>query len=378
MSNKKVVIAPDSFKESLDAFKASDAIEEGLRKVFKDVEIELIPMADGGEGTSEVIINAMQGDFKKIKVTGPLGEKIDAKYGYVAKEKIAVIEIASACGLDLVEVDKRNPLNTTTFGVGEMILDALNSGAEHLVIGLGGSSTNDGGFGMLQALGAKAYDNEGKEIGLGGKELIKIKNLDLSGIDCRLKKISIEVACDVDNPLVGQYGATYIFGPQKGANESIKDKLEEGMINYAKVIKETYNLDLANMAKAGAAGGLGGAFILLGCNLLKGIEIVLKHTNFEERAKDADYIFTGEGSIDAQTKYGKTISGIASIAKKYDIPVIVLAGKVGDDIGELYDLGITSIFGIVDKPKDLKEAIKDGYNSLRKTSENIARLLNRY
>lgn len=375
MIKKKFIIAPDSFKESLDAFQVAVAIKEGLSKVFKDDEFLLIPMADGGEGTSEVIIHAMEGEFRKIKVTGPLGEEIVAKYGLASKKKTAVIEIAAACGLDLVEREKRNPLYTTTYGVGEIILDALDNGIEHLIIGLGGSSTNDGGLGMLQALGVKAYDNEGNEVGLGGKELIKIKSIDLSCIDSRIKNICIEVACDVENPFVGGSGATYIFGPQKGADASTVEELEKGMKNYATVIKGAYNVDIGNMPKAGAAGGLGGAFILLGCKLVKGIDNVLKHTNFEDRVKDADYIFTGEGSIDSQTRYGKTISGIANVAKKYDIPVIVLAGKVGDDIESLYDIGVTSVFGIVDKPKNLQEALKDGYTSLRKTSENIARLL---
>lgn len=375
MKKVKFVIAPDSFKESLDAFQASNAIKKGIQKIFENAEFELIPMADGGEGTSEVIINAQNGEFRKVKVTGPLSEEIEAKYGYVSKEKKAVIEVASACGLHLVEKERRNPLNTTTYGVGEMILDALNNGAEHFVIGLGGTATNDGGLGMLQALGAKAYDCSGNEIGRGGKELIKIERLDLTSLDSRLKDISIEVACDVENPLIGDYGATRTFGPQKGADSNIIEQLEIAMTNYAKIIEKTINLDIANMPKAGAAGGLGGAFLLLGCKLIKGIDLILKHTEFEEKIKDASYIFTGEGSVDSQTQYGKTIAGIASIAKRHKIPIIVLAGKVGDDIEELYDFGITSVFGIVDRPKSLEEALKDGYNSLKKTSENIARLL---
>lgn len=375
MKRVKFVIAPDSFKESLDAFEASNAIKEGIQKIFKNAEFELIPMADGGEGTSEVIINAQNGEFRKVKVTGPLGEEIEAKYGYILKEKKAVIEVAAACGLNLVEKEKRNPLYTTTYGVGEMIIDALNNGVEHFIIGLGGTSTNDGGLGMLQALGAKAYDYNGNEIGRGGKELVKVERLDLLSLDSRLKDVNIEVACDVENPLIGDHGATRTFAPQKGADSNILEQLEIGMTNYAEVIKKTYNLDVANMPKAGAAGGLGGAFLLLGCKLIKGIDLVLKHTKFEEKIKDANYIFTGEGSVDSQTQYGKTIAGIANIVKRYNIPIIVLAGKVGDDIEELYDLGITSVFGIVDRPKILEEALKDGYDSLKKTSENIARLL---
>jgi len=375
MKKVKFVIAPDSFKESLDAFEAAKAMKEGIENIFKDCIFELIPMADGGEGTSEVIISAQKGEFKKVKVTGPLGKEIESKYGYIKNQEKAVIEVAAACGLELVDMGDRNPLYTTTYGVGEMILDALNMGAKHFIIGLGGSATNDGGLGMLQALGAKAYDKNGKSVGLGGKELAKIERIDLSSLDSRLKNITIEVACDVENPLVGTNGATYTFGPQKGADTDILEELEKGMINYSKAIKRACNIDVSNIPKAGAAGGLGGALLLLGCELVKGIEMVLKHTCFEDRVKDADYIFTGEGSIDAQTKYGKTIAGIAKIAKKYNVPTIVLAGRVGDDIGELYDMGVTSVFGIVDRPKNLDEALKDGYSSVKKTSENIARLL---
>jgi len=375
MKRVKFVIAPDSFKECVDSFIASKAIKEGVSKIFKNAEFELIPMADGGEGTVEVIINAQKGEFIKVKVFGPLGEKIEAKYGYIEKQKKAVIEIAQACGLNLVKKEKRNPLYTTTYGVGEIIIDALNRGAKHFIIGIGGSATNDGGFGMLKALGANAYDSEGKEVGLGGKELDKIRSIDLSKIDHRLKDVILEIACDVENPFIGDNGATKTFGMQKGADGSMLEELENGMINYAKVIKENYGLDISNMPKAGAAGGIGGAFLLLGGDLIKGIEMVLEHTKFEERAKDANYIFTGEGSIDSQTKYGKTISGIATVAKKYNIPTFVLAGKVGEDIDDLYDMGVTSVFGITDRPKNLEESLKDGYNSIKKASENVARLL---
>ena len=375
MKKLKFVIAPDSFKESVSGFEASEAIKSGLESVFCDAEFDIIPMADGGEGTSEVIVNAQKGEFKEVIVTGPLGEKLEARYGLLIKEKKAVIEVAEACGLHLVEESKRNPMYTTTFGVGEMILDALNSGVEHLIIGLGGSSTNDGGLGMLQALGMIALDIEGNQLGFGGKELIKLHKIDISKIDNRIKNISIEVACDVQNPFVGVSGATRIFGPQKGARGKIADELELGMVNFAKVIVETFGINISNIPKSGAAGGLGGAFILLNGSLLRGVDLVLKHTRFEERIKGADFIITGEGSIDAQTKYGKTISGIAQIAKKYNIPTIVLAGMVGDNIGELYSMGVTSVFGIVDKPKSLEDALKDGYNSIKKTSVNIGRLI---
>lgn len=371
----KFVIAPDSYKESLSAFEAAEAMKSGLKKVFEDAEYELIPLADGGEGTSEVLVYSEKGEFRNIEVTGPLGDRLEAKYGLFQKEKKAIIEVASACGLHLVEDSKRNPLFTTTYGVGEMILDALDNGVVTLIIGLGGSSTNDGGLGMLQALGVKAFDREGYEVGFGGKELIKIARVDISNLDKRLCNVNIEVACDVENPLIGEKGATRTFGPQKGATEEIAEELENGMKNYAQVLSKDCKVELSNTPKSGAAGGLGGAFILLGAKLINGIELVLKHTKFEEKIIDSDYIFTGEGSIDGQTKFGKTLSGIASIAKRHNIPVIALGGKVGDDIEELYPMGITSVFGIIDKPKNLKEALKDGYSSIEKTSENVGRLL---
>ena len=375
MKKLKFVIAPDSFKESIDAFKAAEAIKEGFLKIFPEAEYEVIPMADGGEGTSEVIINALNGEFINANITGSLGNIIESKFGYINEEDKAVIEVAAACGLTLVPIEKRNPLNTTSFGVGEMIIKALDKGAKHILIGLGGSSTNDGGLGMLIALGAKAYDNKGNTINGYGKELINVNTIDLTSIDKRIGNVNIEVACDVENPLIGEKGATYTFGPQKGATDQIIQELELGMKNYSNIIKAFTGIDISNTPKAGAAGGLGAAFMLVGGNLKKGIDIVLENIKFEERIKNADYIITGEGSIDSQTKYGKTIAGIAKISKVNNIPVIVEAGRVGDDIAELYGMGVTAVFGIVDKPKTLEEALLDGYNSLRKTSENIARLL---
>ncbi|MBL4932841.1 glycerate kinase [Clostridium paridis] len=375
MKKLKIVIAPDSFKESIDAFNAAEAIKEGFIKVFPEAEYEVIPMADGGEGTSEVIINALNGEFIDANVTGPLGNIIESKFGYINEEDKAIIEIAAACGLALVPIDKRNPLNTTSFGVGEMILKALDKGAKRILIGLGGSSTNDGGLGMLVALGAKVYDNEGNTINGYGQELIKVNNIDFTSIDKRIYEVNIEVACDVENPLIGEKGATYTFGPQKGATTQIMQELELGMKNYSNKIKASTGIDIGNIPKAGAAGGLGAAFMLIEGNMKKGIDIVLENIKFEERIKNADYIITGEGSIDSQTKYGKTIAGIAKISKANNIPVIVEAGRVSDDISELYEMGVTAVFGIVDEPKTLEDALVDGYNSLRKESENIARLL---
>lgn len=372
---KKFIIAPDSFKESLNSLEVAEAMKEGIAKIFPEAEYILSPMADGGEGTAEVIVKAKNGKFRKISVIGPLGKKIEARYGILEKENKAIIDIASACGLNLVPIGKRNPLVTTSFGVGEMIIDAMNLGYKNIIVGLGGSSTNDGGLGMLQALGVKAYDKLGEEIKFGGKELINIEKIDFSTIDPRIKNLNLEVACDVNNPLIGETGATRVFAAQKGADEATIKILEEAMIKYAQILLEGAKIEVATISKSGAAGGLGAAFIILGANLLSGIQLVFNSTDFEGKLKNADYIFTGEGSIDGQTKYGKTIVGIAKLAKKYEIPVIVLAGKVGKDIEELYNMGVTGIFSIIDRPKSLEASLEEAYDNIKITSENIARII---
>jgi glycerate kinase len=371
MSIKKIVIAPDSFKESLTAKEAADAIKEGLSKALTDCSFEIIPMADGGEGTSEVITQANDGQMNEVEVTGPLGGKVKGKFGYIEKDKLAVIEVAEACGLHLVQREERNPEITTTYGVGELIKAALDKGAENIIIGLGGSATNDGGFGMLQALGVSGKDINNYEIKFGGAALTKLNSIDFENLDERIKNCNIRVACDVENPLVGDFGATKTFGCQKGASLGQLDILEKSLTHYGNLVKEATGIDVNNINKAGAAGGLGAAFMMLNAKLEKGIDMVLECTHFEEKAKDADYIFTGEGSIDAQTKFGKTISGIAKVAKKYNIPLIALGGRVTDDANELYDIGVTSLFCIMDSVKTLNEALEDGYKATVKTCENI-------
>ena len=309
-------------------------------------------------------------------MTGPLYYQVKAKFAYIEKDKLAIIEVAQACGIHLVPRDKRNPEITTTYGVGELIKAALDKGARSIIIGLGGSATNDGGFGMLQALGVCGKDINNKEIKFGGIELTKLKAISFQNLDKRIKQCNIRVACDVENPLVGDLGATKVFGIQKGASTDQIEKLEKALIHYGNLIEESIGLNVNKTKKAGAAGGLGAAFMILNAKLEKGVDMILEYTNFEERAKDADYIFTGEGSIDAQTKLGKTISGIARISKKYDIPLIALGGKVTDDAGELYDIGVTALFSIMDSVKTLEEALENSYGLLRKVAENIGRLLN--
>lgn len=373
----KFVLAPDSFKESMTSKEACDAMERGIKKVISNAQCIKVPMADGGEGTVEALVYGTKGKIKKVFVTGPLGkEKVSASYGILGNGKRAIIEMAEASGIQLVERNLRNPLLTTTYGTGELILDAINNGVKHIIIGIGGSATNDGGAGMFQALGGKLLDEDGNELGFGGAELLKLHKIDLSTLDSRIKDINFEVACDVTNPLVGVNGASYVFGKQKGATEEDIELLDKALTNYAEVIKRDLGIDVKYMEGAGAAGGLGAALLVfLNGKLKKGIELVIKHTALEEKLKGANYIFTGEGAIDSQTIYGKTPMGVAMVAKKHGVETIAVAGKVGDGVEELYDLGIKSIFSIMRGVESLDEALKNGAENLEKTTEAVVRLL---
>ncbi|MFR5266877.1 glycerate kinase [Clostridium sp.] len=373
----KFVLAPDSFKESMTSKEACDAMERGIKKVINDAQCIKVPMADGGEGTVEALAYGSKGKIKKVFVTGPLGKhKVDASYGIFGDGKRAIIEMAEASGIRLVKRELRNPLITTTYGTGELILDAIDNGAKHIIIGIGGSATNDGGAGMLQALGGKLLDKEGNELGFGGVELLKLHKIDLSTLDSRIKDINFEVACDVTNPLIGENGASYIFGKQKGASKEDMKVLDKALTNYAEVIKRDLGIDVRYVEGAGAAGGLGAALLVfLNGKLKSGIELVIKHTELEEKLKDADYVFTGEGAIDSQTIYGKTPMGVAMVAKKHGVKTIAFAGKVGDGVENLYDIGIKSIFSIMREVESLDEALKNGIENLEKTTEAVVRLL---
>lgn len=375
MKKMKFIIAPDSFKESLDAFEAAAAIKAGLLRIFPEAEYALNPLADGGEGTARVLVEAGGGSFREVVVTGPCHRPVTARYGFLGPEKKAVIEIASACGLAMVPEAERDPLLTTTFGVGELILSALDAGVREFIVGLGGSGTNDGGLGMLQALGLQAYDGSGAGLGLGGEVLSRVVRIDRSGLDPRLASCSFEVICDVENPLTGPLGATYTFGPQKGADSASREELERGMVNYARILRENTGVDIGGIKGAGAAGGLGAAFLLLGARLLPGSGVVLRHTGFEDKLKGADFIFSGEGSVDRQTAFGKTISAVAASAKAHGVPLIVLTGMAGDGLEALYELGVTAVFSIADRPKTLAEALEEAEDCLSKASENVGRLI---
>lgn len=372
----KIVIAPDSFKESMSGKVACDAIERGLKKVLKDAKFEKVPMADGGEGTTQSLVDATDGKIYHVEVTNPLGEKIESKFGILGDGKTAIIEMASASGLELIPREKRDPMITTTFGTGELIKSALDLGVSTILIGIGGSATNDGGAGMIQALGGKLLDKDNNQIGFGGGELSKIDKIDLSELDKRLKNVKIVVACDVDNPLTGERGASYIFGRQKGATDETIKILDNNLKYFAKIIRENLNIDVENVAGSGAAGGLGaGLMAFLSAELKKGIEIVIEYSQLEEKLKDASLVITGEGSIDGQTRFGKTPYGVAKTAKKYNIPVIAVAGNVGEDIEILYNYGFDAIFSILPGVQNLETALKNGEKNLERVSENIARFI---
>lgn len=371
---KNILIACDSFKESMSAIEACHAIERGIKKSCSTLNTYIIPMADGGEGTCDVLANTIDGQIVTIDVCGPLKQRVQASYIYDNKNQIAIMEVAEACGLHLIPDNLRNPLKTTTYGVGEMIKDAIKKGAKSIYVGLGGSATNDGGLGMLNALGAK-FTDENKEKIFEVEQLKKLQNIDLDDVFSLIHKIQITILSDVHNPFIGENGATYVFSKQKGATLHQRDILEHCLTQYNEIVKQQYSIDLSTIQKTGAAGGLGGAFYLLNAHMTNGIDTVLKMTDFESYVQRCDLIFTGEGSIDFQTINGKTISGILNIARKYHKPVIAFAGRVTHDINELYESGLTACFSITNEAKSLECALKDGELSLEDTSFNVYQII---
>lgn len=369
----KIVIAPDSFKESLSALEAAEAIQKGLEKVWPEAEFVLVPMADGGEGTVQSLIDATRGTRINQEVCGPLGQRVSGFFGLLGNGKTAVIEMAAAAGLEYVPQEKRNPMITTTYGVGELIRAALDRGARHILLGLGGSATNDGGCGMAQALGARLLDKHGQAIGHGGAALRDLETIDLADYDPRIAETTFEIATDVTNPLTGKRGASAVFGPQKGASPEDVLLLDQGLKHYAEVVKRDLNLLIDDVPGAGAAGGLGaGALCFLQGTILPGIDLVIKETKLEEKMRRASLVITGEGKIDGQTIYGKTPVGVARTAKKQHIPVIALAGSLAEGCSAVYDHGIDAFFSIVSGAIPLKEALRSARENLIRTSENVA------
>lgn len=369
----KIVIAPDSYKESLSASKVAQAIEKGFREIFPDAHYVSVPVADGGEGTVEAMIAATQGSERRAWVTGPLGEKVHACWGISGDGKTAFIEMAAASGLALVPPEKRNPLVTTSRGTGELILQALENGATNIIIGIGGSATNDGGAGMVQALGGRLLDANGAEIGFGGGSLKQLCAVDISTLDPRLNQCTLRVACDVTNPLTGENGASRIFGPQKGASEEMVAELDLNLSHYADVIHQSLHIDVKTVPGAGAAGGMGAALMaFLGAELKSGIEIVTTALNLEQHIQDCTLVITGEGRIDSQSIHGKVPIGVANLAKKHHKPVIGIAGSLTPDVGVVHQHGIDAVFSVLTRIVNLEEAFRGAEENIYRASRNIA------
>lgn len=372
----KIVIAPDSFKESLSALDVATAIEQGFSDIFPDAEYVKIPVADGGEGTVEAMVEATQGRIVRIAVTGPLGEQVEGFYGLSGDEKSAFIEMAAASGLELVPKSKRDPLKTTSWGTGELIRHALDAGVKHIIIGIGGSATNDGGAGMVQALGAKLLNGDDEQIAPGGSALESLQRIDISELDTRLKSCRIEVACDVTNLLTGKKGASAVFGPQKGATADMISRLDGALERYAKIIERDLDINVLELSGGGAAGGMGAALYAFCCAELRpGIEIVTEALGLAEQLADADLVITGEGRIDSQTIHGKVPVGVAKVAKRYNKPVIAIAGSLSADAGVVHDHGLDAVFSVIYTICTLEEALRNARENVRMTARNVAAAL---
>ncbi|EGR0318374.1 TPA: glycerate kinase [Vibrio cholerae] len=371
----KVVIAPDSFKESLTAKQVCDAIQAGLARVWHDAKFVAIPVADGGEGTVQSLVDATQGRLVEVKVMGPQGKRVEAFYGMLGDNQTAVIEMAAASGLHHVPVAQRDPKLTTSFGTGELIRHALDQGVTKLIIGLGGSATNDGGVGMLAALGARFTNADGDPIQLTGGGLRELTHIDLQDFDPRLQHCDILVACDVNNPLCGDKGASAVFGPQKGATPEDVQLLDGALRQFGLLTEKVTGKMVLESAGAGAAGGMGAALLAYTqARLRPGIEIVLETVQLAHQVSDADLVITGEGRIDSQTVHGKTPMGVAKVAKRFDVPVLALCGCTGDNYQAVYQCGIDAVFAAVPRAMSLDDALKESDFNLADLAENVARL----
>ncbi len=373
----KIVIAPDSFKGSLTAAEAAARIEVGVRKIFPRAQTVQIPLADGGEGTVAALVSATKGSIKTRRVTGPLGEKVAAQFGLLGDGDTAIVEMAAASGLPLVPPDKRNPMRTTTYGTGELIRAALDEGCRRIIIGIGGSATNEGGAGMAQALGVNLMDKEGKAIGPGAEGLAQLSHIDISTLDPRISQVEVLVACDVDNPLTGPRGAAQIYGPQKGADSRMVAELDQILERFAFLLRRDLGLDVEDLPGAGAAGGLGaGLMAFLGAKLVPGVQLVLEAVKLEEiLQKGADLVITGEGAINHQTIYGKTPIGVAKLARKYNVPVIAIVGSIEPGAEAVYSEGIDALMAITSGPMSLTKAMAKSAELITAASERAMRLL---
>jgi len=371
----KVVVAPDSFKECLSAEAVARAIGRGVRAAAPDAEVVEVPMADGGEGTVRALVAATGGTLHRATVTGPLGEPVEAEFGLLGDGATAVIEMAAASGLPLVPPSRRDPTRTTTRGTGELIGAALDLGASRLIIGIGGSATVDGGAGMAQALGARLLDESGRDIGPGGGELSRLARLDVSGLDPRLAGVACEVACDVDNPLLGPNGAARVYAPQKGATPEAVAVLEANLARFADVVERDLGVSVRDVPGAGAAGGLGaGLMAFLGARLRPGVQIVIEATGLREKLRGADLAIVGEGKLDAQTAHGKVPVGVAEVAAEAGVPVVAIAGSLGDGYEAVHEKGVAACFAILDRPMSLEEAFARAEELLARTACEVVRV----
>ncbi|EIV5418332.1 glycerate kinase [Klebsiella aerogenes] len=372
----KIVIAPDSYKESLSALDVATAIETGFREIYPHAEYVKVPVADGGEGTVEAMVAATQGHIVQVSVTGPLGEPVNAFYGLSGDMRCAYIEMAAASGLESVPPTRRNPLLTTSWGTGELIRHALDAGVSQIIIGIGGSATNDGGAGMAQALGAKLLSAGQQQIAPGGGALETLARIDLSELDPRLADCRIDVACDVTNPLTGPQGASAVFGPQKGATAAMIERLDRGLQHFAQIIDRDLDIDVLRLEGGGAAGGMGAAlYAFCGANLRPGIEIVTDALGLADLVADADLVITGEGRIDSQTIHGKVPVGVAKVAKRFNVPVIGIAGSLTADVGVVHQHGLDAVFSVLYSVCTLDEALANAAANVRMTARNVAAVL---
>ena len=374
---KKIIIAPDSFKGSLTSVEVANAIELGIRRVAPNCEIVKVPIADGGDGTMDTLVSALEGKKIKIKVHDPLMRPIEAEYGLVKNGETAVIEMATASGLTLLSKKEQNPSTTTTFGTGEIIKDALQRGCRTFLIGIGGSATNDAGIGMLKALGFRFLDKKGEECDVVGNALQSIYSIDETRVSSKVYEAQFTIASDVDNPFSGTNGAAYVYAPQKGANNKMVEELDKGLESFRQLIIEKKGIDLNTISGAGAAGGLGGGFVaFLNAQLKPGIEMVLQTIDFENYLQNADFVVTGEGKLDIQTTMGKAASGILDAASKKNIPVIAIGGSV-EDKEALFKRGFTSLFSATPNGMSIEEAMQKetAKKSIAQTAEQIMRTM---
>jgi glycerate kinase len=371
----RVLIATDSFKGSLKSLEAAAFIEKGIRRVYSTAQVEKIAIADGGEGTVEAMVESLRGQYRQAEVSDPVGNKVRARYGIVNGDT-AIIEMAEASGLYLVPQEKRNPFTTSTYGTGELIRDALSRGCRKIILGIGGSATNDGGMGMAAALGVKFLDKEGEPLAMGGGFLDKLQRVDISSVMPLVSQTEFVVACDVNNPLCGERGASRVFGPQKGASPQMVEVLDNNLRHYAEIIKKDLAIDVLDAPGGGAAGGLGaGLMVFCRAKLMKGMDIILNTINIDDRIKEADIVITGEGRLDEQTAYGKVPAGIGLRAKKYGKPVFAIAGSIAKGGDLVYQHGVDSAMSAIAAPMTIDEAIRESPRLIEEASERLFRII---